>query len=134
VHREESITVQVIIPAALAALILFFGGAVVSAHDNESAEERATLQNAKITLNEAIAAAEREVPGGKVIDAEVDFEEGVASYFIDIEKDGLQTVQVDTETRKALKVATEADDAGDHLPTAHRDDEGEDYDEAEDDD
>ena len=130
-------TMKAMLPVALAALILVGGGALVSAHqiqDSEDAQESAALQNAKITLSEAIAAAEKEVPGGKVIDAEVDIVNGAASYVVEIDKDGLQTVRVDLETGKALKVAAEADDADDTLATVHRDDENEDDDEKEDDD
>jgi uncharacterized membrane protein YkoI len=111
------------------------GTAVVSAHqvqDSEEAQERAALQNAKITLSEAIAAAEKEVPGGKVIDAEVDIVNGAASYVVEIDKDGLQTVRVDLETGKALKVAAEADDVDDKVTAAHDGDEEEDEEEDED--
>jgi uncharacterized membrane protein YkoI len=111
------------------------GTAVVSAHqvqDSEEAQERAALQNAKITLSEAIAAAEKEVPGGKVIDAEVDIVNGAASYVVEIDKDGLQTVRVDLETGKALKVAAEADDVDDKVTGEHDGDEEEDEEEDED--
>jgi uncharacterized membrane protein YkoI len=104
---------------------------LVSAHevkDDEEAQERAALQNAKITLSEAIAAAEKEVPGGKVIDAEVDIVNGAASYVVEIDKDGLQTVRVDLETGKALKVVAEADDEDDKATGAHDGDEDEDED------
>jgi hypothetical protein len=127
-------TVQRIVPAALAALILLGGGGLVSAHDSEDAQERTALQSAKVTLNDAIAAAEKEVPSGKVVDAEVDFENGVTSYFIEIDKDGVQTVRVDMETGQALKVATEADDTGDTLASVHREDEDEDEEEEDEDD
>jgi uncharacterized membrane protein YkoI len=116
----------------LAAVILLSaaigGTAVVSAHqvqDSEEAQERAALQNAKITLSEAIAAAEKEVPGGKVIDAEVDIVNGAATYVVEIDKDGLQTVRVDLETGKALKVAVEADDVDDKVTGEHDRDEEE---------
>jgi uncharacterized membrane protein YkoI len=108
------------------------GTAVVSAHevqDSEEAQERAALQNAKITLSEAIAAAEKEVPGGKVIDAEVDIVNGAATYVVEIDKDGLQTVRVDLETGKALKVAAEADAVDGKVTGEHDGDEEEDEDE-----
>jgi uncharacterized membrane protein YkoI len=135
--EDLAMTMKAMLPAAFAALILVGGAALVSAHpieDSEEAQERAALQNAKITLSEAIAAAEKEVPGGKVTDAEVDIVNGAASYVVEIDKDGLQTVRVDLETGKALKVAAEADDADDTLVTVHRDDEDEDDDEEGDDD
>jgi uncharacterized membrane protein YkoI len=122
-------TTKAILAGAFAALILVGGAALVSAHevqDDEEAQERAALQNAKITLSEAIAAAEKEVPGGKVMDAEVDIVHGAASYVVEIDKDGLQTVRVDLETGKALKVVAEADDADDKTTGAHDGDEDED--------
>ena len=70
----------------------------------------------------------------QVTDAEVDIVNGAASYVVEFDKDGLQTVRVDLETGKALKVAAEADDADDTLATVHRDDEDEDDDEEGDDD
>jgi uncharacterized membrane protein YkoI len=124
-------TMKAILAGAFAALILVGGAALVFAHevkDDEEAQERAALQNAKITLSEAIAAAEKEVPGGKVIDAEVDIVNGAASYVVEIDKDGLQTVRVDLETGKALKVIAEADDADDKATGAHDGDEDEDED------
>ena len=127
-------TMKAMLPAAFAALMLVGGAALVSAHevkDDAEAQERAALQNAKITLSEAIAAAEKEVPGGKVIDAEVDIVNGAASYVVEIDKDGLQTVRVDLETGKALKVvaeADEADDVDDKATGAHDGDEDEDED------
>ena len=50
-------TMKAMLPAAFAALILVGGAALVSAHpiqDSEEAQQRAALQNAKITLSEAI--------------------------------------------------------------------------------
>jgi uncharacterized membrane protein YkoI len=125
-------TTKAILAGPFAALILVGGAALVSAHelkDDEEAQERAALQNAKITLSEAIAAAEKEVPGGKVIDAEVDIVNGAASYVVEVDKDGLQTVRVDLETGKALKVVAEADDVDDKATGAHDSDEDEDEDE-----
>jgi uncharacterized membrane protein YkoI len=130
--EDLAMTTKAILLAAFAALIPLGGAAQVSAHevqDNEDAQERAALQNAKITLSEAIAAAEKEIPGGKVIDAEVDIVNGAASYVVEIDKDGLQTVRVDLETGEALKVATEADDVDDRSTDAQDGDEDEEEDE-----
>jgi uncharacterized membrane protein YkoI len=111
---------------------------MISAHevkDDEEAQERAAAQNAKIiTLSLAIAAAEKEVPGGKLLDAEVDIVNGAASYVVEIDKDGVQTVRVDLETGKALKVVAEADDADDKVTGAHDGDENENENENEDED
>src|ERR687893_754259 len=77
----------------------------------EDAQEAAAQGAAKLSMGEAVVLAEREVPGGRVIDAEVDTENGIVSYVIDIEKDGVQTVMIDVATGEVLSVAAvEADD------------------------
>lgn len=112
---------------ALLAVSVAGGAALVSAHqaEDEDADEKATLQAAKISLSEAIAAAEKEVPGGKVVEAEVDTENGVTSYFIEIDKDGEQKIRVDMQTGQAVKVAEadDDDDDDDDDSAAHDDDE-----------
>lgn len=106
-----------IVSVALAALILLGGVALVSAtdrDDDDDVQERAALQSAKITVSEAIAAAEKEVAGGKALEAEFEIINGTASYTIEIDKDGVQTVLVDAATGNVLKVvAGEWDDDDD---------------------
>ncbi len=124
-------TRQRVILAAVLAASLAGGASLVSAHqtDDDDAQERAALQAAKITLSEAIAAAEKEVPGGTAIEAEVDSENGVTSYFVEIEKDGVQRVRVDMQTGQALKVAADDDDDDDdddHDDDADHDDDDDD--------
>ena len=77
--------------------------------------------------SEAIATAEKEVGGGKVVDAEVEIENGTPRYAIEIDKDGVQTVHVDLESGQVLKVAAgEQDD--DAVAGATDDDNGDDED------
>jgi uncharacterized membrane protein YkoI len=77
----------------------------------EDAKEAAAQGAAKLTMGEAVVLAEKEVPGGRVIDAEVDTENGIVSYVIDIEKDGVQTVMIDVATGEVISVAAmETDD------------------------
>lgn len=105
-----------IVFASLAALILLGGVAFVSARadDDDDAKERTALQSAKITLSEAIAAAEEKVAGGKATEAEFDIVDGTASYVVEIDKDGEQTVIVDSSTGEVIKVvAGDLDDDGD---------------------
>jgi len=94
--------------AVLAAFILFGGVTLASARDddNDDAKARAALQNAKVTLSQAIAVAEEKVPGGKAIGAGFDIVNGAGSYVVEIDKDGIQTVFVDPETGNVLKVMT----------------------------
>jgi len=94
---------------SVALIGLLYAGLVLS-EDNgdaqqdaaEIAEEAAAQAEAKLTLEEAVALAEKQIPGGKVIESEVDTENGVASYVIDIEKDGLQTVMIAVRTGEVL--------------------------------
>jgi uncharacterized membrane protein YkoI len=106
---------------SVALIGLLYAGLVLS-EDNgdaqqdaaEIAEEAAAQAEAKLTLEEAVALAEKQIPGGKVIESEVDTENGVASYVIDIEKDGLQTVMIAVRTGEVLSVGAVEDD--DHEP------------------
>jgi uncharacterized membrane protein YkoI len=77
----------------------------------EAAQEAAAQAEAKLTLEEAVALAEKQLPGGKVIEAEVDTEHGVAYYMIGIEKGGLQTVTIAARTGEILRVAAGEEDA-----------------------
>ena len=103
--------------ASLAALILLSGAGFISARadDNEDdAKETAALQSAKVTISEAIAAAEEKVPGGKASEVEFDIVDGTARYAVEIEMDGEQTVLVDSETGDVIKVvAGDLDDDDD---------------------
>ena len=106
---------------SVALIGLLYAGLVLS-EDNgdaqqdaaEIAEEAAAQAEAKLTLEEAVALAEKQIPGGKVIESEVDTENGVASYVIDIEKDGLQTVMIAVRTGEVLSAGAVEDD--DHEP------------------
>ena len=94
----------------------------------EDAAERAALANAKLTLDQAIAAASNAFPGGKILESEVDTEDGVPSYVIDIEKDGLHSVIIDIRSGAIKTAAMEADDidtkgVGDDDANEHDDDE-----------
>jgi uncharacterized membrane protein YkoI len=94
---------------ALAGLLIAEG----NGDAQEAAEEAAAQAEAELTLEEAVALAEKQIPGGKVVEAEVDAEHGVAYYVIGVEKDGLRTVTIAARTGKVLGVAAgEEDDRG----------------------
>jgi uncharacterized membrane protein YkoI len=83
----------------------------LSADDKmENALERAALAEAKLTLVEAMAACASYFHGGTVIKAEVDTENGIPSYVIDIKRNGRHRVLVDIRTGKLTITAPEADD------------------------
>jgi uncharacterized membrane protein YkoI len=101
-----------IVPIAMAAVIAV-GSTIGLAHaasndrggENEGAQERAALVNAKTTLAQAIAAAEQQT-GGKAIDAGVENENGAIAFAIEVAKDNtVQKVLVDLQSGKVLKVA-----------------------------
>ena len=94
---------------ALAGLLIAEG----NGDTQEAAEEAAAQAEAKLTLEEAVALAEKQIPGSKVVEAEVDAEHGVAYYVIGVKKDGLRTVTIAARTGKVLGVAAgEEDDRG----------------------
>jgi uncharacterized membrane protein YkoI len=71
----------------------------------KSANEMAALQQAKITLHEAIGVAQREVPGSLVVDADIATVKGKVSYSVEVLKDGLHAVRVDLDSGRVLSVA-----------------------------
>ena len=115
---------------AAAALIASLAAAPVAIADDDQAEdakEAAAVAGAKLTLSQAIEAAQKEVPDAKVIKAEVDTENGVPSYVVEL---GNQRLVFDLSTGQMTKMAAAKDDDGDNDDSANRDD---DEDEDEDD-
>jgi hypothetical protein len=60
-----------------------------------SAKEKAAVQQAKITVHQAIAIALLEAPGGLLIDADAATVDGKVSYGIEILKDSLYDIRID---------------------------------------
>jgi hypothetical protein len=105
----------------------------------EDAQERAAVAASTLTLAQALETAGKEFPGARVIKAEVDTENGVPSYVIDVEKDGVQRLVFDLKTGQMTKTAGETDDRGDDDNRGSRGDDdnggkGDDEDEEEDND
>jgi len=110
------------------ALILTLAAAPPALADDDktkAAQEAAAVAAAKLTLSQAIEAAQREVPDAKVLKAEVDTENGVPSYVVEVEKDGVQRLVVDLKTGQMTKVAAEKDDDGGNDDSANRDEDDE---------
>ncbi len=100
-----------IIPTALFAMVLIAGAFASEAQAGESkdkeAKELQLFSQAKISLSEAIKAAEQKT-GGKAIEAELDDESDTVQFEIEILKDGkIHEVLVDSITGKILKVSLE---------------------------
>jgi peptidase YpeB-like protein len=113
---------------AAVALIASLAAAPIAMADDDQAEdakEAAAVAGAKLTLSQAIEAAQKEVPDAKVIKAEVDTENGVPSYVVEL---GNQRLVFDLSTGQMTKVAAAKDDDGGNDDSANREDEDEDED------
>ena len=111
-----------IIPALMAATIAFgsFGAAGLAfAKESMGQEtnEAQVMQNAKITMQQAIATAEQAV-GGKATGSGIDDENGVVTFEVEVVKDGMgHKVLIDTQTGKITKqvmASADNDDDGDN--------------------
>ncbi len=69
-----------------------------------SVKERAAVQRAQVTLRQAIAIAQREVPGGLVVDADAATLADEVSYAIEVLKDSLYEVRIDMKDGSVLAV------------------------------
>jgi uncharacterized membrane protein YkoI len=96
---------------ATLAMVIMAGTAVNMAQAGESKEKEAKelqlFSQAKISLSDAIKAAEHKT-GGKAMEAELDDESSTIQFEIEILKDGkVHEVMVDGKTGKVLKVSLE---------------------------
>jgi uncharacterized membrane protein YkoI len=82
---------------------IFAWGAAAGSASAKTAREMAALGQAKITLQEAIRIAQREVPGGWVVDADIAVVRGQGTYTIEVVKDGLSAVRVDLQSGRILE-------------------------------
>lgn len=99
-------------------------GEIVKAQkENDDREDRANAKSAKISINEAIKTAEKDV-NGKVVSVELDREDGRLVYEAEaVTKDGQEhEVTVDANTGKVVKVEADDDDNDDD---DHDEDDGE---------
>ena len=98
-----------IILTALFTMVIMTATAANVAQASESKEKEAKelklFSEAKISLSEAIKAAEHKV-GGKAMEAELDDESNTVQFEIEVLKDGkIHEVMVDGKTGKVLKVS-----------------------------
>jgi uncharacterized membrane protein YkoI len=69
------------------------------------------VEQAKVTMVDAIAAAQKQLTGGIVAAAEAKVRKGQVVYVVDIEqKDGLHVVHVDPDSGRVLSTAPKFDD------------------------
>ncbi|MCK1638563.1 PepSY domain-containing protein [Bradyrhizobium sp. 157] len=68
------------------------------------------VEQAKVTMIEAIALAEKRFPGGIIAAAEAKPRRGQVVYVVDIEQNGLRVVHVDPDSGRVLSAARKLDD------------------------
>ncbi len=74
-------------------------------------KELAAVAEAKVLLAEAIAIAEKAVPAGKLLSAEVSNQRGIISYVIHIAKDSaVSAVHVDFADGRIIEISDKLDD------------------------
>jgi uncharacterized membrane protein YkoI len=61
----------------------------------KTADEMAAFHNAHLSLYDAVRIAQRQVPGGWVIDADIDIVDGRGTYTVELVKHGIHAVRVD---------------------------------------
>ena len=71
--------------------------------DQKDAAQNEAVKQAKVSLNDAIAIAQKQIPGGKVVDTDVETVKGVVQYAIEIDKDGVKVVFVDLQTGNVIR-------------------------------
>ena len=103
--------VSTLIKASVVVLIVAANAGVALADDDkvENSREMAALAEAKTTLAEAIAAAQALVPGSMVLTAAVDTKNGVPTYVVDLEKNGMRRVFVDIGSGEAKMASAEGE-------------------------
>lgn len=100
------------VPLTLAALLAACaaGGTAWAGTSGEHADDIAALANTKVTLTQAIAAAEART-GGKALEAGIDRENGATRIAVGVATgQSLKTVLVDPQTGQVTSVTNQHDD------------------------
>ena len=95
--------------AASAALIVGLSADLASADfSDEDLVESMAAAKAELPITEAFAIAAKEVGGGALVDYEVDVEDGMLSYLIEIQNpSGLHEVEVNGRTGDVMDIDAE---------------------------
>ena len=105
-------TTKLRMSTAAAALLItaISASATVRAEENESELSISALSSAKVTLSQAIAAAEAK-SGGKAYDAALKTDDGAPVYLVEVfSSDKVVKVAVDTQSGEVKKVETMSED------------------------
>lgn len=111
--RFNTLAIAVLTCASLAGL----GAAMARDTTREPSEqdEWVAIQNAKVSLSEAIARAEQET-GGTAVEAALELNNGALAYQIETaQADGRKEVIIDLATGAVLKVAGASEDEDQHV-------------------
>ncbi|MFZ5790148.1 MAG: PepSY domain-containing protein [Pseudomonadota bacterium] len=104
---------NVFLPAVLAAVVtvgLASASAFAAEHENGDANDAAALAQAKITLVQAISAAEQNT-GANALNATVEDVNGAPRFAVEVVKGKtVQTVLVDAQTGQVVKVTAAEDE------------------------
>jgi uncharacterized membrane protein YkoI len=99
---------------AILAIALFLATTGFASADEKDAAQSEAVKRAKVSLNDAVAIAQKQVPDGRVLDTDVETVKGVVQYAIEIEKDGIKVVFVDLQSGNVIRMVpkreTEDDD------------------------
>ena len=103
---------SVSLAAALAAAAI--GGGAYAANKADKEDDALAIVNAKVTLTQAVAAAEQHV-GGKAAKAELEQSKGVWTFDVEVVKDAktVMDVKVDAATGKVLSATADKADHDD---------------------
>ena len=86
------------------------GLAFAKERQDAKTDEAAIMTNAKITMAQAIAAAEQ-ATGGKAVGTGIEDQDGTVNFEVKVLKDGArQKVLIDTQTGKVVKTVTAQND------------------------
>ena len=90
--------------SALAMALVVVGiGAGASSTWAMSVKQIAAFQQAKITLQDAVGIAQREVPGGWIVDADIAVVKGQGTYTVEVVKERVYAVRVDLQNGRVLE-------------------------------
>ncbi len=106
-----------------AAVLLITAGAFAAKEGRDETNEAASVQQAKITIDAAVSAALQAVPG-KASRAELEHENNLIVYGVEIVKPDNQIVdvKVDADSGKVLKVSSDThDEKGEKSENGHED-------------
>ena len=107
---HKKLAAAVLIGAVAAGALGPVGTAYARSERDRASNEAANIANAKITMAQAIAAAENQV-GGKAVETGIEDENGTLAFEVEVLKDGQRhTVLVDPQSGEVVKTLSDNED------------------------